>query len=51
MTCADCKFSTDAAKDKMPGWLRCALAKPWQYRAPVSQCSFSPIRWVAKAAK
>jgi len=48
MTCADCKFSTDAAKDKMPGWLLCALAEQWNYRPPQAACSFSPVRWQAK---
>ncbi len=55
MKCSTCFHSSDAAKDKMPGWLICDLAKPWNYRPPQSACSFDPVRYVArkepKAAK
>jgi len=50
-TCQDCAHASDAAKDKMPGWLTCAWAEKWTYIPPQSVCVFNPVRWQPKVAK
>lgn len=46
--CSTCAHSADAAKDKMPGWLTCALAERWNFRPPQAECSFVASRWQEK---
>lgn len=48
MTCATCRHSLSAAKDKMPGWIICALSDDYTYRPPQKPCVFEPVRWIQK---
>lgn len=48
-TCATYLHSSKPA-NKMGdnGWLLCAWAERWNYRAPAAACSFDPVRWQPK---
>ena len=49
MNCATCAHASKPA-NKMGdnGWLNCALAEKWNYRAAPAACSFDPSRYVAR---